>query len=91
LFQLPNAELIQFLLMREEFARFSDNCRVSVERRVRFASRFHSGVVLRRHVGDSNPLRLAVHPVERLIAGIGKRKETISPFLDRRFRRGEGE
>jgi hypothetical protein len=54
--------------MGQEFARLADNCRVAIERRVSFASRFSSGVVLGCDIGDRSPLRFAVYAIQRLIA-----------------------
>jgi len=68
--------------VRQHFARFIDDRRISVERRVRFGSSFSSGVMFRRHVGNREPLRLAVYAKERLVSGVGEREKTIRPFLN---------
>ena len=58
--------------------------RIAIERGLRFAGRFGSGIVLRRHVGHGEPLRFAVDAIEPLVTGVGQREKTIGPLLDRR-------
>ena len=47
LLQLPNRDLGQILLVRQQIARFGDQRRIAIKRRVSFAGRFDSGVMLR--------------------------------------------
>ena len=47
--------------------------------------------MLRRYISHCEPLCFAVHPVQRLITGIGKREETIGAFLDWRCSEGDGQ
>src|SRR2546423_13636717 len=77
--------------MREQLARFADDCRISIERGIGLACCFGSRVVLRRYISPCEPLCFAVHPVQRLITGIGKREETIGAFLDWRCSEGNGQ
>ena len=58
---LTHGDIAEFLLMRQQFARLVDNCKVSVEFGVRFAGRLRCGIVLRCNVGHRIPLRFAVH------------------------------
>ena len=56
-----------------------------------FAGSFSSGVMFPRHIGNREPLRLAVYAKERLIPRVGENKKTIYAFLNRRLCRSEGD
>ena len=68
--------------MGEQFARFGNERRIAVEGGIRFAGGLRCGVVLRRHISHSEPLRFAVHAIERLVAGVGQFQETIGAILN---------
>ena len=70
--------------MGEQIARFGDDGRVAIEGGESFASRLDSGVVLRRDVGDREPLCFGVDLKKRLISGIRQIQEMIGAFLNGR-------
>ena len=72
--------------MRQQFARFGNQSRVAVEGCVSLARRFGGRVVLRRDIGDGEPLRFGVYSIQSLEARVRQGEETIRPFLDRRGR-----
>ena len=53
-----------------------------IERGVCLARCLGCGIVLGCHVGNREPLRLAVYAKERLVSGICEREKTIRPFLN---------
>jgi hypothetical protein len=72
LFQLPNGEAIQFILMRQQIARFRDERRIAIESGVCFARCCRRGVMCVGYIRGRLPLRLAVDAIEGLVTGVGE-------------------
>jgi len=70
--------------MSEQIARFVDEGSIAIEGRERLTSRGRGGVVLRRDVGDRDPLCFGVNAKKRLKSGVRQIQETIGAFLNRR-------
>lgn len=70
--------------MGEQIARFGDDRGVAIEGSESFASRLDGGIVLRRDVGNCEPLRFGVYAKKRLKPGIRQLQEAIGAFLNRR-------
>src|SRR6266571_8420493 len=72
--------------MPQQFACFGNHRGVAVECRISFAGSLSGGIMLRRHIGNGEPLGFAVYTKKRLVTGIGQFQKSISTFLNRRFR-----
>src|SRR5438477_10339819 len=75
--------------MHQQIACFRDHRGITVEGRISFAGGFSRGVMLRRHIGNGEPLGLTVYSIKRLITCVRQFQKTIRALLNGRSSKRE--